>query len=129
MRPFAFSVLAIALFSPAVASATGQTSPADFPITIHVVASHSRVLVYSGLSNYIQYIETVIDNQPVELGCNSEGVLALGDYQARVSTKIHSPSKKPNSYDIYRGYDLLMPDNVIRTCEVTGLGPAMATNP
>jgi hypothetical protein len=42
---------------------------------------------------------------------------------------VHAPSKNPNSYDIYRGYDLLMPDQAVRTCQVTGLGPLSAPNP
>jgi hypothetical protein len=72
-------------------------------------------------------LETVIDNQPVELKCWVSGnpsVLTLGDYSARLSSAVHGPSKNPNSYDIYRGYDLLLPDGAARTCTVSRLGPA-----
>jgi hypothetical protein len=37
-------------------------------------------------------------------------------------------AQKPNAYDIYRGYDLLLPDGTTRTYTVTGLGP-VPTNP
>jgi hypothetical protein len=128
MRPFARTSLAVvALLSPIVALASDQANPAEFPITIHVVSSWSRVANGNDYSG--QFLETTIDNHPVELNCDSLGVLALGDYHARLSTKIHAPSKNPNSYDLYRGYDLLMPDGIVRTCQVTGLGPGPAVNP
>lgn len=123
-------LIAALLLLPSFAFAADKPNPADFPVTIHVVSSHSRTVaneINNGMS--VQFLETIIDHQPVELGCNSAGVLALGDYPARVSTKVHAPSKHPNTYDIYRGYDLLMPDQNIRTCTVTGLGPTPATNP
>jgi hypothetical protein len=70
----------------------------------------------------------MIDGQPVELQQDygqptSSGILALGDYPARISLNVHGP-KNPNSYDIYRGYDLLMPDGTARTYTVVRLGPA-----
>jgi hypothetical protein len=75
--------------------------------------------------SYTQVLETTIDNQPVELTGNSMGVLALGDYKARISTAVHGP-RNPNSYDIYKGYDLLMPDGTARTYTITRIGPAPA---
>jgi hypothetical protein len=123
-------VIVLLIQSFAVAFASDQPNPADFSIKVHVVSSRSRA-VPNSINNGIaaQFLETIIDNQPVELGCTSAGVLALGDYPARLSTKVHAPSKHPNTYDIYQGYDLLMPDKEIRTCSVTGLGPIPATNP
>jgi hypothetical protein len=58
----------------------------------------------------------------------NDGLLALGDYPARVSAKVKSPVT-PNAYDIYQGYDLLMPDGKVRAYTVTRLGPAVPTNP
>jgi hypothetical protein len=104
------------LLIPTFAFALDKSNPADFPITVHVVSSRSRSIPSQVHTvEAVQYLETMIDKQPVEIGCESEGVLALGDYPARVSTKIHSPSKHPNTYDIYSGYDLLMPNQSIRT--------------
>lgn len=123
-------LICLMLIVPSFAFAAEQPNPADFPIKIHVVSSRARTVpqdINNGMP--VQFLETIIDNQPVELGCYSQGVLALGDYPARLSTKVHSPAKHPNTYDIYRGYDLLMPDQQIRTCFVTGLGPMPATNP
>ena len=105
-----------------------KPNPADFTVKVHVLSSGSQTNCVSGLCYVSQLLETVIDNQPVELqgeGIHDQpvGVLALGDYPARISPKIHGP-KNPNSYDIYRGYDLLMPDGTARTYTVVRLGQA-----
>jgi hypothetical protein len=99
--------------------ASDKPNPADFIVKVHVVSSASLPYVVGGY----QVLETVIDNQPVELRASNPGLLALGDYSARVSSSVHGPGKR-NSYDIYRGYDLLMPDGTTRTYAVTRLGPA-----
>ena len=70
-------------------------------------------------------LETVIDNQAVELrATNSGGLLALGDYPARLLVMARQKPGHPKSYDIYHAYDLLMPDGTKRTYVVTRLGPA-----
>ena len=116
-------------------AAPDKPNPADFTVTVHVVSSGSQIYCVSGLCGAYQLLETVIDNQPVELQGglqnvvalnvkpDKRGILALGDYPARISLSIHGP-KNPNSYDIYRGYDLLMPDGTARTYTVVRLGPA-----
>lgn len=96
-------------------AAAGTPNPADFPVKVHVVFTR-----YVATGGY-QQIEALIDGQRVELTGYSLGVLALGDYKARISTKIHGP-KNPNSYDIYKGYDFLMPDGKVRTYQVTAMG-------
>ena len=96
-------------------AAGGAPNPADFPVKVHVV--FSRFVSSAGY----QQVEAVIDGERVELVAYSQGFLALGDYQARVSTKIHGP-KNPNSYDVYKGYDFLMSDGKIRTYQVTAVG-------
>jgi hypothetical protein len=102
-----------------------KPKPADFTIKVHVTSSGTYEFCPTGpgLCAAWQMLETVIDNQPVELRGVSGGLLALGDYPARISLSIHGP-KNPNSYDIYRGYDLLMPDGTARTYTVVRLGPA-----
>lgn len=105
-------------------AATDKPNPADFAVKVHIVSSASQQMGGDTRTFYVQVLETVIDNQPVELQGPSQGVLALGDYPARVSAAVHAPNKHPNSYDIYQGYDLLMPDGTTRTYTVTRLGPA-----
>jgi hypothetical protein len=100
----------------------------DFPVAVRVVTSASRVQVLQGTAGTYQVLETVIDGQPVELEAENGGVLALGEYKARVSASVRAPNG-PNSYDIYRGYDLLLPDGATRTYRVVRLGPAPGTNP
>ncbi len=77
----------------------------------------------------LQQIEALIDGKPVELTANSQGVLALGDYPARISPNVRPPSFHPNTYDIYQGYDFLMPDGKIRTFAQTAIGSADAPPP
>lgn len=105
-----------------------KPNPADFTITVHVVSSGKQTDCVSGLCYVSQLLETVMDGQPVELqgeGIHDQfvGILTLGDYPARISPSIHGP-KNPNSYDVYRGYDLLMPDGTARTFSVRRPGPA-----
>jgi hypothetical protein len=106
--------------------AADKPNSADFNVKVHVMSSGAQ---WVGTSTaYVQVLETMIDNQAVELrAANSDGLLALGDYPARLLAGWHQP-KHPNNYDIYRAYDLLMPDGAKRTFVVTRLGPG-PTNP
>jgi hypothetical protein len=90
-------------------------NPADFPITVHVVYSRSPI------SGGEQRIDVQIDGQTVELTSNASGVLKLGDYPARISPKVNAP-KNWSPYDLYKGYDFLMPDGKVRTYYVTAMG-------
>jgi len=122
MKKFALALLL--LQTAVVFAATDKPNPADFSVTVHVVSSAS-LLGGAGTNTFdYQVIEVVIGNETLQLRSGSEGVLALGDYQARVSTSVHGP-KYPNTYDVYRGYDFLMPDGKVRTYTVTRLGPAI----
>jgi hypothetical protein len=116
----------ILLSSTFLFGASDKPNPADFAVKVHVVSSASQQTGGDTRTFYVQVLESVIDNQPVELQGSSQGVLALGDYPARVSAAVHAPNKHPNSYDTYQGYDLLMPDGTTRTYTVTRLGPAPA---
>ena len=119
-------VLALLLMqTPIVFAAADKPNPADYTVTVHVVSSAS-LLGGSGTNTFTyQMIEAVIGNETLQLRGGSEGVLALGDYSARVSASVHGP-KDPNTYDVYRGYDFLMPDGKVRTYVVTRLGPAVS---
>lgn len=118
---------------PAVSPATRdmpaeKLPPIEFPVEVHVVTSASRVQVVQGVAATYQVLEAEIDGQPVELEAENGGVLAPGGYKAQVSPKVKAPGT-PNSYDIYRGYDLLLPDGATRTYRVVRLGPAPGANP
>jgi hypothetical protein len=120
--------LALLLFLSATAlAAADKPNPSNFTIKVHVISSSSRSIFDGSLPLDQQVLETTLDGQPTELTATQQGVLALGDYPARITPKVHGP-KNPNTYDIYRGYDLLMPDGSTRTYTVTGLGPS-STNP
>ena len=103
--------------------AADKPNPADFTVKVHVTSSGSYEICGGGSCTSFQVLETVIDNQPIELQSGAGGVLKLGDYPARLLASWREP-KHPNSYDIYRGYDLLLPDGTKRTYTVTRLGPA-----
>jgi hypothetical protein len=103
-------------------AAAADPNPADFPVKVHVISSGT--LWGAAVTDDVQVLQTVIDKQAVELrATNSSGLLALGDYPARLLAGFLQP-KHPNGYDIYRAYDLLMPDGTKRTYVVTRLGPA-----
>ncbi len=103
------------LLPTALLAASDKPELTDFPVKVQVVFSRSVLRVSD------QQIEAMIDGERVELTGYSQGFLALGDYPARISVKVHGP-KKPNSYDIYKGYDFLMPDGKVRTYTVTAVG-------
>jgi hypothetical protein len=126
MKKLALALLLL-LSTTAAFAATDKPDPAGFPVKVHVITSSSRPLYDGTLSLPQQILETTLNGQPTELTGISMGVLALGDYPARISTKVHGP-RNPNTYDIYLGYDLLMPDGTTRTYTVTRLGPT-STNP
>ena len=99
---------------PSVALA-GDKPPKDYPLTAHVVASHNSV------GANIQLLEAVIDGKQVTLFGNAMGVLALGDYKARVSSGSYTQTT-PNAYDLRITYEFLFPDGHSRTYRLTGLG-------
>jgi hypothetical protein len=119
--------LMLLLLLPTTAfAASTKPNPADFTLTVHVISS--RFNCAGGCS---QILETTTGTQPVELTRASNtvlGVLAPGNYPARLSISVRVPKADNNTYDIYRAYDLLMPDGTVRTYGVTGLGPT-STNP
>jgi len=121
-------LLALLLLPSTLAFAAKPTvNPADYTVAVHVVFSH-YITTFS--SNAYQQLDTVIDGMQVELECDSaQGVLLPGDYKAKRVDPATSSSaffpKHPNGFDIYRLYDLLMPDGTSREFYVIGLGPAV----
>jgi hypothetical protein len=120
MKKMAFVLLL--LQTTLLLAAADQPNPADFPVKVHVVFSR-----YVQSVSY-QQIEALIDGERVELTGISRGVLALGDYPARITPKVHVP-KNPNTYDVYRGYEFLMPDGKTRTYQVTAVGQSEFPTP
>lgn len=108
--------------------AADKPNPADFPMKIHILSSESRTEYSQQLTVSLQIIHVVIDNQPLELTANAGGVLALGDYPARISPTVHSP-KNWSPYDIVKGYEFLMPDGKLRTFTITAFEPATPSTP
>jgi hypothetical protein len=64
----------------------------------------------------------------VGLKGESRGVLALGDYKAQLKDGVNPP-KPLNGYDIYRGYEFLLPDGSTRYFEVVGFGAPTTCTP
>jgi hypothetical protein len=84
--------------------AIAAPNPSDYNVTVHVIASESHPTGTTA----IQEITVIIDGKKCRLQGASLGVLALGDYKAKL-TETHR-----NSYDIYRYYQFLMPDGKTR---------------
>lgn len=101
------TLLPLLLLCTTFAVASGP-SPVAYTITVHVIASNS----WEGNT---QRLHVIIDGKKYELEGLSEGVLALGDYKAKL-TEIHR-----NSYDIYQTYQFLMPDGKTRDFSLTGI--------
>jgi hypothetical protein len=113
MKKILLSLLLCTTF--AVAS---TPDPAAYTITVHVIASTSRG-ISEGQNNYggneEQRLQVVIDGKKYELQGFSRGVLALGDYKAKL-TETHR-----NSYDINQAYQFLMPDGKTRNFTLIGI--------
>jgi len=119
--PFALLFLQTSL----LLAASDKPNPADFPIKIHIISSKSHTEGLYGSSYTTQIVKTIIDGQQIELTAPGDGVLALGDYPARVASSVHGP-KNWSAYDIVKGYDFLMPDGKVRTYKITAI---TSTNP
>jgi hypothetical protein len=121
MKKIALLLLLLPALAPFAISQ--KPDPKDFPIVVHVVFTRAV------FTSPYQQIEAIIDGQRVELIGPSLGMLALGDYPARVTPKVHGPKKNPNSYDIYKGYEFLMPDGKLRTYQLTAMGQSKFLEP
>ena len=92
--------------------AIAATNPADYTVNVHVVSSKMRFIPTA-----IQRITVVINGKNYELQAVSQGVLALGDYKAKLN------ETRKNSYDIYQTYQFLMPDGKTRDFVLTAILP------
>jgi hypothetical protein len=89
------------------------SNPNDYPITIHVTSSQ--------LVDQIQDLDVVIDGKQYELSAPQvrHGLLALGDYQARLTKDQHKVA-----YESEQIYEILFSDNKTRTFAVLGQSEA-----
>lgn len=107
------TTFAVLLLCSAIAFAQ-LPNPADYTVTVHVTASRiSRPINQAGQAG--QQIQVIIEGKKYELESLSDGVLALGDYKAKLK-EIHR-----NSYDIYKTYQFLMPDGKTRNFNFTAI--------
>lgn len=106
--------LAILLLCSTLTAFGATPNPADYNLTVHVIASKIRL----GPQVTYTYIKAVIDGKKYELSTINSGLhpLVLGDYKAKA---IELPQR--NSYDLFHRYEFLMPDGKTRLFEVSGL--------
>ena len=94
-----------------------------YPIKVHVSGVHYRTeYIGSGQMNHTMYIDAVINGGKVELQVNQDIPFhlynwPLGDQQARLLKDPH----KTNDTPLFREYELLLPDNTVWRCTVTGI--------
>jgi hypothetical protein len=128
MKTFLLSFLLCLLPVSAVAADKQPPNPADYTMTVHVIASHTRDTYSSGLPFPYHRLIAVIDGKSVELTGGSIGVLALGDYKAKVVPTPHAPKDAP-SYQVFLTYEFLFPDGKTERYSVTGFEPSSAPSP
>jgi hypothetical protein len=94
-----------------------------YPIKVHISGIHTRT-EYEGGGLYDDgtYVDAIIDGKKVELQVNHDheeiyGLPPLGDLQARL---LKEP-RRPNNTPLFREYELLLPNNTIWRCNVTGI--------
>ncbi|HTS38158.1 MAG TPA: hypothetical protein VMH04_20955 [Candidatus Solibacter sp.] len=110
------SIWSIVLLLSAGAWSADVPNPAEYTVNVHVVASRVTTEYGSRINSIFQVLNVVIDGQKYELKCQtSNGLLALGDYKARLVTDEHK-----TAYDSTQIYEFLLPDKKLRRFEVTG---------
>jgi hypothetical protein len=107
--------------------ATEKPNPAEYPVKVHVSAAHLRHSC-AGFGTNVScskelYADAIVNGKKIEL--SSEGVtfkkdimlIAPGDYQAKPTKDNHNSDSTLFS----QGYDLLLPDNTVMHCVVSGI--------
>ena len=114
-----------------------HAKPGDaYPIKMHISGVHYRTSyggIGGGLSKNMPdaimdgekdatYVDAIMDGQKIELQSNQNIPfwyynLALGDHQARLLKDPH----KANDAPLFREYELLLPNNTVWRCVVTGI--------
>jgi hypothetical protein len=102
-------------------------NPADFTLKVHISASHIRQRC-SGGGNQVYCgdrldADAMLNGKKLELSgtpisIQKHGAVIIpGDYSAHLTQDIHNA----DSSAIYREYDLLLPDNTVWHCSITGI--------
>lgn len=108
-------ILVAALFCCSVFAWAAPETP-EYSMNVHVNTSR---MVQEGTSTaHHQKLSVVIDGKKYELEsiASPNALLALGDYKARIVKDHHNSS----AYDVWRIYELLLPDNKVRQFLVVG---------
>jgi hypothetical protein len=106
MKRAALLVLLFAALAPAA------PAPDDYTINVHVTSSY-KLFIGSAPQ---QGLDVVINGKKYQLGGQYRGgILALGDYKAKLTKDQH-----PNAYESNQEYEFLFPDNKTRTYLVLG---------
>jgi hypothetical protein len=90
-------------------------NPADYTVVLHVVFSRAG-------AGSQQQLQAEVDGQPIELVSGCDGILAPGDYKARFYPRTANAPKNRGDFDLFPGYDVLLPDGTNRGFAVTGMG-------
>jgi hypothetical protein len=89
-----------------------EPNPADYTTTVHVSACHLSFVSVTTLQN----LDVVINGKAYELqAASSDGVLALGDYKAKLVQDLHK-----NAYESSQTYEFLFPDMKVRKFSAIG---------
>ncbi|WP_035347485.1 hypothetical protein [Edaphobacter aggregans] len=110
-------LFSLVLFCGSFAFAAPNPSPSDYNVNVHVIESKTRFYLGAKDLGYLrQRIVGVIAGYKSELEAPVRGgVLALGDYKARLT------ERQGNGYDIFRSYTFLLPDGKTRDFDLTGI--------
>src|SRR5690349_24360175 len=105
----------VLLFSGSVWGAP-PAKQAEYNINVHVTAS--RTVKHSESSPRYQYLNVTIDGRKYELESvlGIDGLLAAGDYKARLSTD----DRKHGASDVLQMYEFQLPDKWTREFLVVG---------
>jgi hypothetical protein len=132
MRKSATILLLLFCFSPFVSGQKtrwGQDpnkakSDADYPIKMHISGLHLHETCFGeGGCEDLIYADAIMDGKKIELtgkrvlSFHYEIRLFPGDYQARLLKDAHYMDGTP----IYRRYELVLPDQTVWRCTVTGI--------
>jgi hypothetical protein len=109
-----------------------QASPSEFPLQVHISASHIR-RVCSGFDSGVApgvactadglYVDAVINGKKIELwgdskiGKQKSSVLAPGDYKAQLTGDEHNADRTAVSQD----YVVLLSDGTTWQCHLSGI--------
>ena len=95
-----------------------------YPVKVHVTGVHYRTTHAgtAGMENDLAYMDAIMDGEKVELLVTQNVPFRhynfpLGDYQARLL----KDSQKNEDLPLFGVYELLLPNNIVWRCTVTGI--------